>query len=499
MTGKSWLLGLLLGLLCLNQAWAQDLTPERKAAHAVWRLSFGPTPGEIDRVKTMGVAAYLREQLTPTGLADPPELHQRLAPLKTQGMDAIGLFRTFGPKARGGAQPTEAELKSARARAAIIQQEAAQAKLWRALLSKRQLEELLTDFWFNHFNVAASKSLDHLWVGAFEREAIRPHVLGKFEDMLQAATRHPAMLIFLDNWQSASQDSAFGKGKSRPLLEVHAKELLTSHTMGANAHPKPSDINALARILAGWTIGAPRTPLDKNGVAFDERRHDTKDKVLLGVTIKGGGASETDEAIHLLAQQPATAANICAKLTQFFLAEDAPKPLLDRLAALFLSSNGDIRAVLTALFDSPEFWDAKYAASKYKTPLRAMVSTLRAAGRPVTEVDSLAATLADMNMPLYDAKFPSGYKDARDTWLTSEIMLKQLLFADRAGAGLLPCWGATGKEAAWQYQPSTPLDAASLAATMGITPSVATGNVLDACSPRIKAGVLLGSPEGLTY
>ncbi|WP_173080426.1 DUF1800 domain-containing protein [Fundidesulfovibrio magnetotacticus] len=461
------------------------------AVHVLDRLSFGPYPGEIERVRAMGWQVYVEEQLAPEKMALPRALTDRLAALPTQSMDTVALFRAYGPKPPGGPRktPTLDEINQAKEKAAVIQNEAAEARLWRAILSPRQLEELLVGFWCNHFNVPASKGLAHLWVGSFEREAVRPHVLGRFEDMLLAATRHPAMLIHLENWLSASPESPAGKALQRPLAELHARELLSSHTMGADAKPKAQDVQSLALILAGWTVGSPRTPQDGGGFTFDERRHDMRDKPFLGQTVKGQGVAEGVEALKLLAARPETARSLAGKLARFFVADAPPRELEERLAKAWLDSGGDLRVVLGALFASPEFADARFAGTKFKNPERWLVSVARAASRPVVETRSLAEHLEWLDMPLYDAPGTSGFRDAQEAWLTAEGLLKRLNLAVQAGQGGLPCWSPG------TWRALEPLDAQTLAAVMGRTPSPDTAQALRDAAPDLKAGVFLGSPE----
>jgi len=495
MAVKSFLFLLALCLMMAGTCAAEPLADEAMAVHVLNRLSFGPFPGEIERVRAMGWKAYVEEQLNPEKMALPQALTARLAAIKTESMDTVQLFREYGPKAPGGPRknPTLEEIQAAKEKASFIQAEAAEAKLWRAILSPRQLEELLCDFWYNHFNVPASKGLAHLWVGSFEREAIRPYVLGRFGDMLLAATRHPAMLIHLENWQSAAPESAVGKGLQRPLVEMHARELLTAHTMGADAKLKPQDVNTLANILAGWSIGAPRGPQDVNGFVFDERRHDARDREFMGHAIKAGGVSEGVEAIRILAARPETARNICTKLARFFVAEDPPKPLVEELSKKFLETGGDIKAVLGVLFESRDFADGKHAWNRFKTPLRYVVSMLRAGARPVREVRSLAENLEWLGQSLYDGPGASGYKDESSPWLAADLFLKRLNLAVMAGKGALPCWSSGS------WTPLEKLDSTSLAKTMGLKLSAGTATAVEQAAPELKAGVLLGAPEGQQY
>ncbi len=464
------------------------------AAHVLARLTYGPVPGDVERVQAQGVQAFIAAQLNPAAMPDPPELGARLNTLSTYAMDTVQLFRTYGPKGPGGPRPnpTLDEIKTAREKAAVIAREAAEARVWRALYSPRQLEELLVEFWYSHFNVSSDKGLAHLWVGSFEREAIRPYVLGRFEDMLQAVTRHPAMLIALENWQSSSPDSPMGQGQPRPLVELHARELLASHTVGPDGGFKPQDVTNLARILAGWSIGAPRTAQDRNGFLFDEKRHDSKDKPFMGAVIKGSGLAEGQEALRLLARHPATARFVCAKLARSFVMDEPSKDLLDRMAQSWQAGGGDLRAVMKTMLESPEFLDPRNFGVKIKPPLRYALSVVRAAGRPVAQVRPLVENLAWMGAALYEAPGPSGYKDAPGILLAPDILMARLEFAAMAGRGALACWVNA-------CAPPTPLDAAALERAMGIAPGAATRRGMDAVAAELKAGVLLGSPEVQRY
>ncbi|MFZ5425741.1 MAG: DUF1800 family protein, partial [Thermodesulfobacteriota bacterium] len=301
------------------------------------------------------------------------------------------------------------------------------------------------------------------------------------------------MLIHLENWQSASPESQAGKGLQRPLVEMHARELLTAHTMGEAAKARPQDVNALANMLAGWSIGAPRGPQDVNGFVFDERRHDSKDREFMGTVIKGGGMSQGLEAIRVLAARPETARNICGKLARFFVAEEPPKALVEDLSKKFLDTGGDIKAVLAALFESRDFADSKHAWNRIKSPLRYVVSIVRAAGRPVGDVRSLAENLEWLGQGLYDAPGVSGHKDESSRWLAADLFLKRLNWAVMAGRGALPCWSPGN------WTPLEKLDQGFLARTMGLKLAAGTAQAVEQAAPELKAGVLLGSPEGQLY
>lgn len=500
MSAKPWLWALLILACLVGPAWSQD-QDAAKVEMAVNRLSFGPTPGELDRVRAMGVSAYVQEQLNPEALPEPPELLTHLSGLKSLEMDTVALFRAYGPKPSesGHATPSMEDIEAARKKAELVVKEAACAKLWRALLSPRQLQELMVDFWYGHFNVPAGTGLTHLWVGTYEREAIRPHALGKFADLLLAVNLHPAMLVYRENWQNTAPDSADAKGKSKTFSENQARDILAGQTMGPSGAFKPQDVTNLARVLAGWSLGAPRSAHDKNGVIFDDKRHDVKDKTLLGKTIKGAGMAEAEEALRLLAGQPATAKFVCHKLARFFLADEPPKELEERLAQTFMSTNGDIKVVLQTMFAEPAFWDKKYAWGKFKSPLRYVVSVLRASGRTVGDVRPLMDDLAGMGSSLYESQPPAGGKDGREAWLNADWMLKRTLFAFRAGQGLLACLTCPGKTDQWSYQPPAPLDAGQLTSAMGLDLSQASRDVLAACPPRLKASVLLAGPEAQNY
>jgi uncharacterized protein (DUF1800 family) len=499
------------------------MTADRAALHALDRLAFGPGPGDVGRVTARGVERYVAEQLHPESLPEPEPLARRLGQLHTFRMDPMALFREYElpiVQAKGdqGAQ------REARLRARVILEEAAAARLWRALESPAQLREVLTAFWFNHFNVFAGKGLDHLWIGAYEEQAIRPHVLGRFRDLLGATAKHPAMLFYLDNWQNTGPQSPGRRGQFAGLNENYARELMELHTLGVEGGYTQADVVALARILTGWGFQARGTirvfpgrlgaEPDRAGFVFDARRHDFGGKVFLGVTIGGEGMAEGERALDTLARHPSTARFITQKLVRSFVADEPPEPLVTRLAERFVATDGDIRAVLAALLASDEFWDERAYGAKFKTPYEYVVSAARAMGVAVRNVGPLVGTMAQLGMPLYGCPTPNGYKDTREAWLNPEAMMLRLSFATALGAGRLPLdrlpdarpaeRGMTAMVQGRGVAPPEPRgtlppqDLGALLATLGPRLGAATRAAIDASPDSLRAALVLGSPEFMT-
>jgi len=337
----------------------------------------------------------------------------------------------------------------------VVTEELVQAKLLRAVYSERQLEEVMADFWFNHFNVFVGKGADRLLLNSYEQDVIRPRALGKFEDLLIATAKSPAMLFYLDNWLSVGPNSAQALGiparpvgryspSGRPypprnprpngnarrrqngLNENYGRELLELHTLSVNGGYSQRDVTEVAKVFTGWTIDKP---FEGGGFRYDPRTHEPGPKFVLGHRIKPKGEDEGREVLHRLATSPQTAHFISLKLAQRFVSDDPPQVLVDRMAKTFLKKKGDIREVLSTLFHSPEFWAEDAYRAKVKTPLEFVASAVRATGADVEDAMPLARQLNTMGMPLYGAQPPTGYSMKAEAWVSSSALLNRMNFA----------------------------------------------------------------------
>ncbi|MBS1852936.1 MAG: DUF1800 domain-containing protein [Acidobacteria bacterium] len=339
----------------------------------------------------------------------------------------------------------------------VVADELMEGKMLRALYSERQLLEVMDDFWLNHFNVFLGKGADRYLLTAYEREVIRPHALGKFEDLLLATAKSPAMLFYLDNWLSVGPNSDFAngiprrgprvkqrrtvarkrpqanaKGKRSGLNENYGRELMELHTLGVNGGYSQKDVTEVARVFTGWTMKQPHLGGE---FQFDERMHEPGDKIVLGHRIKGKGEKEGLEVLHILARHPATAHFVCSKLAQRFVSDDPPRVLVDRMAQTFLKKNGDIREVLRTMFTSPEFWAPEAYRAKVKTPLEFVVSAARASNAEVSDAMPLVRQLQNLGMPLYGMQPPTGYSMKADAWVNSSALLGRMNFAMTLASG----------------------------------------------------------------
>ena len=332
----------------------------------------------------------------------------------------------------------------------VVANELLEGKLLRAIYSDRQLQEVMTDFWFNRFNVFSGKGADRYLLTSYERDVIRPRSLGKFEDLLVATAQSPAMLFYLDNWLSVgpNSDVANGipkradndwkkrarnngrtnqsKGKRDGLNENYGRELMELHTLGVNGGYTQQDVTEVARVFTGWTL---KQPTQGGSFTFDERTHEPGDKVVLGQRIKARGEKEGLEVLHILAHHPSTAKFVCTKLAVRFISDDPPQSLVDRMAQTFLKKDGNIREVLKTMLESSEFWAPDAYRAKVKTPLEFVVSAVRASGAEITDALPIARQLQNMGMPLYGMQPPTGYSMKADAWINSSALLQRMNFA----------------------------------------------------------------------
>ena len=392
----------------------KKLSKDQAILHALDRLTFGPRPGDIAAVKKMGLDAWIDLQLHPERIPENRELEKRLQ--QTQ---------STSENSKQGNQGAPAQY--------------AQEKIYRAVYSNRQLQEVLVDFWFNHFNVDMSKGADRNLTPAYEREAIRPNVLGKFRDLLEATAMSPAMLFYLDNWQSVAADTAQrpnGKKQARGLNENYARELMELHTLGVDGGYTQKDVTEVARCFTGWTIDRPN---QAGTFSYNDRTHDKGEKVVLGVTIPAGGGKEDGEKVlDILARHPSTARFISKELAQRFVADDPPPGLIDRMAQTFEQTDGDIRAVLAAMFGSKEFFSQGAFRAKVKTPLETVVGAVRATGARVDSATAMVSQIANLGEPLYRKIEPTGYSNASAEWVNSSALLARMNFAMQLGDNQLP-------------------------------------------------------------
>lgn len=442
---------------------AAPLQGDGAAAHVLNRLAYGPRPGDIARVSAIGVQRYIDEQLDPAALPLPVALEERLATLATlQEPAGAALQRLFDARDARNASG-DGRMQRQREVSAQLRDEASQARLLRAVDSPRQLEEVMVDFWFNHFNVYAGKGDVRALATGFERDAIRPHAFGRFRDLLGATARHPAMLYYLDNRVS----------KAGGINENYARELMELHTLGVDGGYTQQDVTALARMLTGWTYRPQQLIGQGETFHFDPKRHDGGAKTWLGRSVEAGGVREGEMALDVLAMHPATARHVSMKLAQYFVADVPPQALVERMTRTWMLNDGDIRAVLRTLFASAEFMDDGAAGAKFKTPYQYVVSAARASAA-AADTKQMAGALSRLGMPVYGCQTPDGYRNTRDAWLNADALGIRIGLAATLGRNA---------------------DAGAVGAALGPALSPRTRELAAAGPDQLRAALLLGSPD----
>ena len=490
------------------------LSETEAAAHLLDRFAYGAGPGDVENVIEMGLENWFLKQLD-GGFPD-HQLNGKLSPLAYLEMTTREIAETYPRPARlkrmaaadgiipapDEADESTIDKREMRRKVRKYAEENGYRmmrelmghmmvnKLYRAVYSENQLQEVLTDFWFNHFNVSITDNQARVCIPTFERDAIRPHVLGNFQEMLTAVAKHPAMLLYLDNAQSSSPDSMastmsvkmdeyrnmggiqgwFAKreveraerrmqrekerrGQQQPgqfrrqrgVNENYARELMELHTLGVNGGYSQNDVEEVARAFTGWTVvplGREAEKVEKrmqkgqkigfvreNDFLFRADQHDAAEKVILGeVFPAGGGIEEGYRVIDILAKHPATAHHISQKLAVRFISDSPSEAVVERLAETFLETNGNITAVMIALAESPEFWESESRRAKIKSPFELTVSALRGLDAEIYRPRELVEWISRMGQPLYAYQAPTGYPDNAEAWVNSGALLNRMNF-----------------------------------------------------------------------
>ncbi len=504
----------------------QDLSEEEAILQALNRLGFGPRPGDIDRVKEMGLQKWIDQQLHPESIND-SALEARVDRFPTLKMSSTKLLEEFpqpqvaakreGVTVEEYRKEQQDHVKQAMAASGDggdmnimdsqiqskfekvdsdpnadmgkgqgkgqggfsnqmfnyadiktpqrIVAELSMAKVTRAVYSERQLDEMMVDFWYNHFNVFANKGQERWLITSYERDAIRPHAMGKFRDLLEATAKSPAMLFYLDNWLSVDPEAwaklqqeqqqrgfrrgGFGGGpfgiprfpqgtgapqanaaakqkQDRGLNENYGRELMELHTLGVDGGYTQDDVINIAKAFTGWTIKQPRRDPE---FSFDDRLHDKSTKTVLGHKINAGGMKDGEEVLDILARDPHTAHHISYEIAQRFVSDEPPAALVDRMAQTFQKSDGDIREVLRTMIYSPEFWSKDVYRAKIKTPFEVVVSATRAVGANVDVPLALVQWTTRIGQPLYQCEPPTGYSARADAWVNTGALLNRMNFS----------------------------------------------------------------------
>jgi uncharacterized protein (DUF1800 family) len=503
----------------------KELTGDQAILHALNRLGYGPRPGDMERVRQMGLEKWVEQQLHPE-LIDDRALDQRLEQYPTLHATSTKLLDDYplpgqAVKKEGVTKDEYKEKIDQKRQDALTQMfptgndnfdraneqlakiqgpnriiaELSMAKVDRAVFSQRQLEAVMEDFWFNHFNVFANKGAEKWFVTAYVRDTIRPRTMGKFQDLLVSTAKSPAMLFYLDNWLSADPAAfqrmqgemqarrrryqgifaggapptpgtfpgpvtgpspAANRGAAQPkkkeergLNENYGREVMELHTVGVDAGYTQKDVISMAEILTGWTVHEPRKDPE---FFFDERIHAQGKEVVMGRTFNYGGEKDGEEALRFLANHPKTARMISTELARHFVSDNPPASLIDRMAKNYESTGGDIRSLLRTMIYSPEFWSKDTYRAKVKTPFELVASAARALGAEVPVSLPLTGWIGRMGEPLFLCQPPTGYSDVAETWVNTGALLNRLNFAltlagDRMAGAAVDLKTLLGKEA----------------------------------------------------
>jgi uncharacterized protein (DUF1800 family) len=457
----------------------RELLPDEQIQQVLNRLAFGARPGDVEKVRAIGVDRWIAQQLTPDRIDD-ALANQLIGHYETLNANTADLVETFRQvqqarrreqmqlradgdtsaskrDARREALANDPQLRDVARRAQKIVGDVQSAKLARAVVSERQLNEVMVDFWENHFSVFAGKGQTRLFLASYDRDVIRPNALGKFRDLLGAVAKSPAMLFFLDNWQSAADSlhptlsaarqprrGVFGamprrlppaqQRRARGLNENYARELMELHTLGVDGGYSQKDVMEVARALTGWTMN-PRT----GEFVFRPEVHDAGSKIVLGHTLAAGhGVEDGETVLDIVARHPSTARFITTKLVRHFVSDSAPPALVNRCAGVFSKTDGDIRETLRCIVTSPEFFSRPAYRAKVKTPFEVVASALRAMNASPDTTARTAQLVARLGQPIFGRQTPDGWPDRADAWMNTGAILNRINFGLAVAAGRVP-------------------------------------------------------------
>jgi uncharacterized protein (DUF1800 family) len=452
-----------------------DLLPDEQVQQVLNRLTFGARPGDAERVRRMGLDAFIEEQLHPETIADArvDSLMPRYAAFALAQPDIIrdyNLVQQVQRRAKA-LDAKDSTMNRADARRDILAQdpelaakirqtqqfvgEIQSSELARAVVSERQLDEVMTQFWLNHFSVFSGKGQTRLFLTSYDRDVIRPRALGKFRDLLGAVAKSPAMLFFLDNFQSAADSThttlaqARGRGgrgglgavlrpaiaARRPgLNENYARELMELHTLGVDGGYTQKDVQEVARALTGWSFNR-----QTGAFTFVPLLHDADQKTVLGHTLAAGrGIQDGEEVLDIVAHHTSTAHFISLKLARHFISDEPPKSVVDRCAKTFSQTDGDIRETVRCVITSPEFFSRAAYRAKVKTPFELVASALRALNAQPDTTPRMAQVVARLGQPIFGRQTPDGWPDRADAWMNTGAILNRINFGLQLASGQVP-------------------------------------------------------------
>ena len=437
----------------------RELPADQQIVQALNRLTFGPRPGDVQKVRVVGLDKWIDRQLHPEKISD-AAIEQFVAKYPAINQDQNDLLRKYADQQRqrrevrrADSTPMMSGQDSMMARQQLAQRfnltrqvvtQLQSSRVARAVASERQLQEMMTDFWENHFNIYAQKGgPEPYYLTDFDQNVIRPRALGKFRDLLEAVAKSPAMLFYLDNARSMADSTRptlarrQQQQRQRPgLNENYGRELLELHTLGVDGGYTQQDVINVARAFTGWTI---KPPAQGGGFIFRPGVHDAGEKIVLGHKLRAGrGMEDAQDVLDILARNPSTARFISFKLARRFVSDSPSKALVDHAAQVYLKTNGDIREVVRAIITSPEFFSRQAFRAKVKSPFEVVVSAMRALNASPDSSPRSAQVIAFLGQPIFGHQAPNGWPETGEAWMNTGAILNRINFGMAVAAGRLP-------------------------------------------------------------